>query len=246
VVKAGNVLFNADSRIQIADFSRIRLERGEMEPFSDEKWTRTAAIWAFGSLLVEIAVGCAAIPPIGAAGALAVPVGVPEFVSQMIEDGRSRESQCRLSFVDIVERLKENRFAFVADVDSDAVSAFVARVESAQQSGHWEETQQLQIPTSHTPSRKVRAKARTRDGVDAGVHGTDQQNETSRRSGKDSQFCIDGSLDLLATQRMWRCDVSAKLVRQSIRNGIGNQSQNQKEQSSVRSSFVSWRPENFR
>jgi ribosomal protein L6P/L9E len=69
---------------------------------------------------------------------LALPARVPEFVSRIIEDGRSRESQCRLSFVDIVERLKENRFAIVAGVDSEEVSAFAARVESAEQSGNWE------------------------------------------------------------------------------------------------------------
>jgi hypothetical protein len=123
-------------------------------------------------LLFEIAVRRPAVPPIGAAGELPVPAGVPEFVSRMIADGRSQESQYGLSLVDIVERLKENRFAIVAGVDSEEVSAFVARVESAEQSGYWEYTQQLQIHTCHSPSGKVRAKAKeeTRDSVDAGGH----------------------------------------------------------------------------
>jgi hypothetical protein len=35
-VKASNILFDADQRIQIADFSPIRLETGEVEPFWGE------------------------------------------------------------------------------------------------------------------------------------------------------------------------------------------------------------------
>jgi hypothetical protein len=39
---------------------------------------------------------------------------------------------------DMVGRLKANRFGIVSGVDAEEVSAFVARVESAEQSGHWE------------------------------------------------------------------------------------------------------------
>jgi hypothetical protein len=109
-----------------------------VEPFSGEKWSPTADVCAFSFLLFEIAVGRPAVPRIGAAGELPVPARVPEFVSRMVEDGRSPESQCRRSFVDIVERLKQNGFEIVAGVDSEEVSAFVARVESAEQSGNWE------------------------------------------------------------------------------------------------------------
>jgi hypothetical protein len=56
----------------------------------------------------------------------------------MIQDGRSPKSQYGLSFVDIVKRLKRNHFEIVTGVDSGEVSAFVARVESAEQSGNWE------------------------------------------------------------------------------------------------------------
>jgi serine/threonine protein kinase len=137
-VKADNVLFDADRQIQIADFSPIRLESGEVEPFSGDEWSPAAEVWEFASLLFEIAVGRPAVPRIGAAGELPVPARVPEFVSWMIEEGRWAESHCRLSFVDIVQCLKENRFEIVAGVDSEEVSAFVARVESAEQSGNWE------------------------------------------------------------------------------------------------------------
>jgi hypothetical protein len=115
-------------------------ERAKWNHFRPKKWTPTADVWAFASLLSEIAIGAArSLPvPVPFPVPAGVPAGVPLFVSQMIEDGRLPESQCRLSFVDIVERLKENRFGIVAGVDSEEVSAFVARVESAEQSGHWD------------------------------------------------------------------------------------------------------------
>jgi serine/threonine protein kinase len=132
-VKGSNILFDADRRIQIADFSPIRLETGEVEPFSGEGWAPTADISAFVSLLCEIAVGAPAAPPIGAAGGPPLPAAVPAFVWRMIEDGRSPESVRRLSFVGIANCLKENRFQITAGVDSDEVSAFVSWVESRKQ-----------------------------------------------------------------------------------------------------------------
>jgi serine/threonine protein kinase len=118
-VEADNVLFDADRRIQLADFSAIRLERGEVEPFSGEKWSPAADVSAFASILSEIAVDRTAVPPIGAAGARPTPARVPAFVSQMIAEGRSPESQHRLLFVDIVEHLKQNCFNSVGGVDSE-------------------------------------------------------------------------------------------------------------------------------
>jgi hypothetical protein len=56
----------------------------------------------------------------------------------MIEDVRLPESHCRLSFVDMVRRLKEIDFGIVAGVDAEEVSSFAPRLESAEQSGHWE------------------------------------------------------------------------------------------------------------
>jgi hypothetical protein len=134
-VKPSNILFDADRRIQIADFSPIRLKTGTIEPFSGEEWTPTADTSAFASLLFEIAVGGTATPPIGAVGGPPFPAAVPAFVSRMIEDGRSPISARRLSFAKIVESLKENRFEIIAGVDSDEVSAFVSRVESSEQAG---------------------------------------------------------------------------------------------------------------
>jgi serine/threonine protein kinase len=132
-VKASNILFDADRRIQIADFSPIRLETGEVEPFSGEGWVPTADISAFVSLLCEIAVGAPDTLPIGAAGGPPLHAAVPAFVWRMIEDGRSPKSARRPSFAEIVARLKANGFKIMAGVDSDEVSTFVSGVESSEQ-----------------------------------------------------------------------------------------------------------------
>jgi hypothetical protein len=42
LLHASNALFDADRGIPIADFSPIRLEMGEMEPFSGKEWAPTA------------------------------------------------------------------------------------------------------------------------------------------------------------------------------------------------------------
>jgi serine/threonine protein kinase len=125
-VKAENILFDADRGIQIADFSAIRLESGAVDPFSGANWSPSADVCAFTSLLSEIAVGGAAIRSIG--GVDRRPI--PEFVWRIIEEGQS--------FVDIVDRLKANRFEILGGVDSEEVSAFVALVESAEQSKKWD------------------------------------------------------------------------------------------------------------
>jgi serine/threonine protein kinase len=132
-VKANNILFDARRRIQIADFSPIRLETSEVEPFAGEGWGPTTHVSAFASLLFEIAVGSSATPHIGRTESSPLPTAVPAFVSRIIEDGRSPESRRSLSFVDIVARLKENRFEIMAGVDFGEVSAFVSRVESLEQ-----------------------------------------------------------------------------------------------------------------
>jgi serine/threonine protein kinase len=132
-VKASNILFDGDRRIQITDFSPIHLETGEVEPFSGEGWAKTVDVYAFVSLLCEIAVGGTATPPIGAAGGPPLPAAVPAFVWRMIEDGRSPESVRCLSFIGIVNRLKETRFQITPGVDSDEVSAFISSVGSLEQ-----------------------------------------------------------------------------------------------------------------
>jgi serine/threonine protein kinase len=96
-VKVSNILFDADRRIQIADFSPIRFETGAVEPFSGEGSTPTADVSAFVSLLFDIAVGGTATQFISAAGRPLLSAAVPVFVSRMIEDKRSPESARRLS-----------------------------------------------------------------------------------------------------------------------------------------------------
>jgi hypothetical protein len=56
-VKAGNVLFDADRLIQIADFRAVRLEAGEVELLSGKKVSPSADVCGFASLLSEIAIG---------------------------------------------------------------------------------------------------------------------------------------------------------------------------------------------
>jgi serine/threonine protein kinase len=116
-VKAGNILFDAGRRIQVADLSAKRLESGEVEPFSGEEWTPAADISAFASLLAEIA--------IGASGVSGVSAAVSKFISRMIEGERT--------FVDIVKDLKANGFRIMAGVDYEEVSGFVTWVESTEQ-----------------------------------------------------------------------------------------------------------------
>jgi hypothetical protein len=60
-LQVSNVLFDADLRIQIVDFSPISLETGTIEAFSGDGWSPTMALSAFVSLSLEIAVGCSAI-----------------------------------------------------------------------------------------------------------------------------------------------------------------------------------------
>jgi hypothetical protein len=137
-VEGQQYLFDADRRIQIADFSAIRLETGAFEPFSEKKWTPTADLSAFASILFEIAIGRPGIASIGAGGGLPVPPAVSCFVSRMAEDAQLPDSDGSVSFTRIVGRLKENRFEIMAGVDSDEVSAFVAWLKSAEQTGKWE------------------------------------------------------------------------------------------------------------
>jgi serine/threonine protein kinase len=125
-LKASNVLFDADRRIQIADFSPIRLQTGDAEPFSGEGWSPAADVCAFGFLLFEIAVVRHDAQP-GAA-----PL-IPAFVSAIIEEGRSPSPTAVLSFADILQSLQANNFAILAGVDSAEVCAFVDSVESSEQ-----------------------------------------------------------------------------------------------------------------
>jgi hypothetical protein len=78
VAKVGHVIFHADRRIQIADFSPIRLETVEVELLLGGKRVPAVDVCAFASLFSEIAVGRAATPSATA----------PALVSPMIADRR--------------------------------------------------------------------------------------------------------------------------------------------------------------
>jgi serine/threonine protein kinase len=132
-LKASNVLFDTDRRIQIADFSPIRLETGDAEPFSGEEWSPAADVCAFLSLLFEIAVGRPGAQP-GAAPP------IPAFVSARIEEVRSPSRTAVRSFADMLESLQANGFAILAGVDSAEVCAFVDLVESSEQCAKREST----------------------------------------------------------------------------------------------------------
>jgi hypothetical protein len=100
-LKARNALVDPDRRIQIADWSAIRLESGEVEPFAREESAPAADICAFVSFLVEIAMG--------ASGGLFLSAAVLGFVWRMIDRERS--------LVNIVDHLEVNRFQIVASAD---------------------------------------------------------------------------------------------------------------------------------
>jgi hypothetical protein len=101
--------------------------------FSGTKWSPRADVSAFGMLLFEIVAGYPRPPPIAAkvAGGVILLPGVPDFVSVLIT--RALEGHIH-SLITIVENLKANDFKILPGVDSDEVSAFVSRVETAAES----------------------------------------------------------------------------------------------------------------
>jgi serine/threonine protein kinase len=122
-LKASNVLFDGERRVQIADFGPIRLERGDAEPFSGEESSPAADVCTSASLLFKIAIDC----PDAQSGA-ATPI--PAFVCAIIEEGQSPSPTARRSFADILQSLRANSFAILAGVDFAEVYAFVESVES--------------------------------------------------------------------------------------------------------------------
>jgi hypothetical protein len=59
---------------------------------------------------------------------------VPGLVAAIIERGLSGDSRNAISFVEIFEILRQNRFEIVASVDCDEISKFVNWVKSSAQS----------------------------------------------------------------------------------------------------------------
>jgi hypothetical protein len=137
-LKARNILFDGGERIQIADFSPML--RGRDRGFSGEGWSPQADVSAFAMLLFEIVTGSLS-PLLRAAKTdeeVILPPDIPAFVSEIIKGGLRPIAVGELSFIGICESLKANDFRIVAGVDSDEVSAFINRVESAAQSGESE------------------------------------------------------------------------------------------------------------
>jgi uncharacterized protein YlbG (UPF0298 family) len=63
-----------------------------------------------------------------------IPTDIPNFVSEMIKTGFSREWRRLSSFGDIFKILKQHNFEIVPGVDSEEVSNFVEWVELLEQS----------------------------------------------------------------------------------------------------------------
>jgi hypothetical protein len=131
---AGNVLFDGGGGIQIADFTPMRRDGGFSGDEEGERWSPRADVSAFAMLLVEIVAGRPWRGPARGDWEVILPPGVPAFVSEIIEGVMRPNAEGGLSFIAIFERLEANAFRILAGVDSDEVSAFVSRVESAPQS----------------------------------------------------------------------------------------------------------------
>jgi serine/threonine protein kinase len=127
---ASSILFDADHRIQIADFDLFRFEEREGENTAEVEFS--GDILAFVSLLFEIVVGHPATLSSGAHSEGIVGPKALELVSSIIEASRY-DSGRRSSFHHIVDILKQNSFEIVDGVDSVEVLAFVHWVELLEQ-----------------------------------------------------------------------------------------------------------------
>jgi serine/threonine protein kinase len=135
-LNSGNVLFDGERRIQIADFSPMRRGGGG---FSGKHWSPRADFSAFARLLFEIVAGRPWSWPSASASEtdaeVILPPDVPAFVSELISRALPPNAGREPSFIAIFEILQANHFQILAGVDSDEVSAFVRGVESATESG---------------------------------------------------------------------------------------------------------------
>jgi serine/threonine protein kinase len=125
-----NILFNDEGLIQICDFCLKRLSEvgghseaiAEVGGFSGEGWRPAADVRAFVELLLRIVHG-------DSAQERGCRLSIPVFVLEMIKRGQSSDSKATLSFVDIFEILKDNKFVILEGVDSKEVSKFVRWIE---------------------------------------------------------------------------------------------------------------------
>jgi hypothetical protein len=133
-LSSSSVIFDGEHRIQVADFSGIRLVNGSVDAFSGAEWSPSVDVSAFSMLVFEIVIGGSRSPPPRTGNGICFPPSMPTFLSEIIEDGLSAQSHTRRSFVDIVDVLKRHDFGIDGGVDSDEVSHFVKWVESAENS----------------------------------------------------------------------------------------------------------------
>jgi serine/threonine protein kinase len=134
---AENVFFEADGCIQILDFGAARLAAPGAGGFYGEGWSPAVDTAAFAAILAAI-VDIHRAPQSSAAKCkTAGAPAVPAFVSALIEEGLSAAPEKKPSFVRICAVLKQNGFRILAGVDSEAVSAFVAWVESQEGLREW-------------------------------------------------------------------------------------------------------------
>jgi hypothetical protein len=122
--------------MQLVDFQPIFFEVGEngsgegtkLGGFFRERWTPKKDIQGFASILFEIVIS-------GPANfESSIPMGIPAFVSKIIESGLYGTCETKYSFNNIFKILKSNDFRIDDAVDSAEVFAFVSWIESAEQS----------------------------------------------------------------------------------------------------------------
>jgi serine/threonine protein kinase len=127
---ANNVLFDEDGVIEICDFCVKSLsEVGgnseaivEVGGFSKESWRPEADVRGFAELLSQIVID-------GSSEENRISQSVPAFVLKTIEQGQSSDSNATVSFVEIFETLKSEKFKILEGVDSKEVFNFVSWIE---------------------------------------------------------------------------------------------------------------------
>jgi hypothetical protein len=90
-----------------------------------QNWTPKADVRAFALIPSEITVGICDGPD-------GCDLGVPQFVSQMIQTGQSTDLITVESFADIFSILKQNHFTILEDVQMNEVSDFVSCLERSE------------------------------------------------------------------------------------------------------------------
>jgi hypothetical protein len=91
----------------------------EVGGFSEESWRPDADVRGFAELLSKIVIG-------DLSEESRTSESIPAFVLKIIERGQSLESKTMLSFVDIFETLKHEKFKILDEVASNEVSDVVS------------------------------------------------------------------------------------------------------------------------